>query len=351
MNKHTHVVYLGIDVHKKTYSVTAVQDKVVVKRATMPAIPETLLSFIRNHFPNCKVFTAYEAGFSGFGLHRFLLKHHIQSLVVHAGSIEIAINNRSKTDKRDSEKIAFQLSQGKLQSVNVPSVQRENWRSVTRVRLQLVKHKTQTASQIKSLLHYFGILPHNHSKRTSKRWLLNLLSELQDSIDKDILLCLRVLVNLWMYLDQSIKMTEKRISIQAREDFSIGSVYLEMKGIGLLSSRILANELDDLSQFHSQSALFSFVGLTPKEYSSGDRVKMGNISRMGNPIIRRILTESAWKAIQKDPYLMEVFERIQKNTGSRKKAITAIARKMIGIIRGKFNFKRKSDLKVAQCIS
>lgn len=337
----TEVVYLGIDVHKKTYSVTAIKDKIAVKKATMPAIPETLLSFIHHHFPNHKIISAYEAGFSGFGLHRFLLVHNIQNLVVHAGSIEVALNNRSKTDKRDSEKIASQLSEGKLQSVNIPSIQRENWRTVTRVRSQLVKHKTQTGSQIKGLLHYFSLLPYNHSKKTSKRWLNSLLSELEGCIDKDQFLSLKALIDHWLYLDRSIKMLEKRIQTQFKEDFEIGKVYLEMPGIGFITSRILANELDDLSQFHSQSALFSFVGLTPKEHSSGEHVRMGNISRMGNPIVRKVLTESAWKIIRKDPHFKAVFERIQRNSGSRKKAITAIARKMIGVIRGKFNSRKK----------
>jgi transposase len=346
MSHHIQNIYLGIDVHKKTYSVTAVKDNCAVKKVTMQAIPEVLLSFIRNYFSDYKVFSAYEAGFSGFGLHRFLLEHNIQNIVVHAGSIEVAVNNRSKTDKRDSEKIAFQLSQGKLRSVNIPSVQRENWRAVTRVRLQLVKHKVQTSCQIKSLLHYFSLLPYNYSKRTSKRWLNSLLLDLEDNIDKDLFLSFKMLIEHWLHLDSLIKVTEKRIKTQAKEDFKTGSVYREMPGIGLLSSRILANELDDLSQFHSQSALFSFVGLTPREYSSGEHVKMGNISRMGNPIVRKILTESAWKAIRKDEHLNRIFERIQKNTGSRKKAIVAIARKMIGIIRGKFNLKIKSNLRL-----
>lgn len=344
MDEHSiRIVYLGIDVHKKTYSITAVQDRTIVKRASMPAIPTALLSFIKSHFPNCEIFSAYEAGFSGFGLHRFLLKNEIQNIVVHPGSIEVAVNNRSKTDKRDSEKIASQLAQGKLRCVNVPSVKRESWRAVTRVRLQLVRRKAQTACQIKSLLHYFGILPHDYSKRTSKKWLISLLLILKDKIDSDVFFSLKALIDHWLYLNKSIKEIEKRIYAQAREDLDIGKVYLETMGIGLLSSRILANELDDLTQFHSQSALFSFIGLTPREYSSGEHTRMGNISRMGNPIIRKILVESAWKAILKDPYLKNVFERIQRNTGSRKKAIVAIAKKMIGIIRSKF-LSRKVEL-------
>lgn len=340
MSKHTiPIVYLGIDVHKRTYAVTAIQDKVIIKHATMPAIPEALLAFINRWFGNYDVQSAYEAGFSGFGLHRFLIKNNIKNIVVHAASIEVVANNRSKTDKRDSKKIASQLAEGKLQSVNIPSLQREAWRSITRVRLQLVTHRSRLACQIKSLLHYFGLLPHNHTKRTCQKWLTELMNELEHSIDKDVFFTLKILIQHWLYFNDSIKVLKKRIRLQAKEDSEIGNIYLEMAGIGLLSARTLANELGDFSQFHSQSGLFSFIGLTPKEYSSGDHTRRGNISRMGNPIIRKILTEAAWKAIGQDSDLNSVFDRIQKNTGSKKKAIVAIARKMIGRIRGKFKKK------------
>lgn len=333
-NNSKKIVYLGIDVHKRTYSVTAISDKQVIKKATMPAVQEVLLSFIQKNFPNATVNSAYEAGFSGFGLHRFLVTNKINNMVIHAGSVKIAINNRAKTDKRDSQKIAQQLSEDDFQSVNIPSEQRECWRAITRVRAQLVKRKAQTSCQIKALLYYFGILPHNHSKRTSKKWLIGLLI-LKDSIDSDVFFSLKTLIDLWLYLNQRIKETEKRVKEQAKEDFVIGNVYKETPGIGLISSRILANELGNLSQFCSQSALFSFTGLTPKEYSSGEHTRKGNISHMGNPMIRAILTESAWKAIKKDKKLGETYERLLKNTGSKKKAIVGIARKMIGIVRAK----------------
>jgi len=128
-------VFLGIDVHKRTYSVTAVSGNTVIKRASMPADKQALLAFIHKYFSSASVFSVYEAGFSGFGLHRFLESNGIKNTVVHPASIETTVNNRSKTDKRDSEKMAIQLSQGKLNCVNIPTLQREYWRTITRLSL------------------------------------------------------------------------------------------------------------------------------------------------------------------------------------------------------------------------
>lgn len=337
----TRSVYLGIDVHKKTYSVTAVAENTVLKQTSMPASPEALLSFIQRFFPEDHIFSAYEAGFSGFSLHRTLIDNGINNIVVHAASIEVAVNNKCKTDKRDSKKIAMHLFQGKLKSVHIPTIQRENWRAVTRLRLQFVKNKTRVACQIKGMLFCYNLLPHTHNGKTSKKWLKSLLN--LKGIDKDVFFSLQSQIQLWLYLDKEIKQIDKRLKIQAREDYEVGNTYMENHGIGLISSRILANELGDLSQFNSESGLSSFTGLTPKEYSSGDNRRLGNISRQGNPIIRGILTEAAWKTIKKDPQLGEVFDRIVRNTGSRKKAILGIARRMIGHTRAKFKYKRQES--------
>src|SRR5690242_13493973 len=72
-------VYIGIDVHKKSYSVVAIVGGEVVKKARMPAHPESLVQSLQSWFPGGRLHTAYEAGFSGFVLHRVLVKHGISN--------------------------------------------------------------------------------------------------------------------------------------------------------------------------------------------------------------------------------------------------------------------------------
>lgn len=335
------IVYLGIDVHKRTYAVTAVSENTRIKRVSMPADPNILLAFIHNYFSKATVYSAYEAGFSGFGLHRFLVNNGIKNIVVHPASIEVASKNKVKNDKRDSEKIAFQLSHGKLHCVHVPSPQREFWRTITRLRSQYVKERARCACRIKSFLFYFSLLPHSHKGRTSCKWIKSLLT--LQNINEDVLYCIQSYVQTWLYFNEKIKTIDKRLQEQAKKDYTVNNVYKKSNGIGLIASRILANELGDMSQFNSESALYSFTGLTPCEYSSGDHRRLGNISRQGNPIVRGILTEAAWKAIKKNPMLEIVFDRLVRNTGSRKKAILGVARRMIGHTRAEF--KKKNTYK------
>src|ERR1700738_313921 len=134
-------IFLGIDVHKKTYSVAAVYEGTKTKKATLPASPEGLVAFCKKYFSGAAIESVYEAGFSGFHLHRMLLKNGIDNRLVHAAGVEVASGNRVKTDKRDAVKLATQLAAGRLRGIYVPSEEREEKRAVTRIRETMVRHR------------------------------------------------------------------------------------------------------------------------------------------------------------------------------------------------------------------
>lgn len=322
-------IFIGIDVHKKTYSVTAISDKNVIKRDTMIACPEKFISYCFKFFPNATIHSAYEAGFSGFYLHRKLIENGILNIVVHASSIEIASRDRVKTDKRDSLKIATQLSTGRLKCVHIPSKEREIFRSVSRLREKLVRDRTRIGAQIKGCLNLNGLLTHKDNKRITRKWISNLL---EVSNDCGIFFSLKMMAKRWIETDNAIKEVESRLNLQAASESEIERIYRSSPGIGPVASRVLINELGDASQFKSEGALFSFTGLTPQEYSSGEHIRQGHISRQGRSILRKILVQAAWRAIKQDSNLMEVFERICIKAG-KKRAIIAIARRLIGRIR------------------
>ena len=140
-------VYVGIDVHKKTYSCASICDGQVVKKDSMPGKPEVILSYLNNTFSGAKIYTVYEAGFSGFHLHRYLVSQGINNGVVHPGSIEVSSRDRVKTDKRDALKMATQLSVGRLNGIYVPSQEKEEKRSVTRLRSNILKLRHQVGQQ------------------------------------------------------------------------------------------------------------------------------------------------------------------------------------------------------------
>lgn len=328
-------IYLGIDVHKKTYAITAICEKTVVKKATLQASPEGLVTFCKKYFSGAKIESAYEAGFSGFHLHRVLEKNGIKNLVTHAAGIEVAVGDRVKTDKRDSLKIATQLEASRLRGIHVPSEEREEKRALTRVRDTVVEHRTTAANQIKALLHQYGLIPPTANKKVCPKWIKG-LKELP--IREGVRYSLNQLIGIWEELTERINEINLKMVKQAEEDSSLEMIYRSTPGIGPVGARILANEVEDMSHFENERQLFSYTGLTPSEHSSGGHVRKGHISRQGKTVIRRVLVLAAWKAIQQDLRLKETFERISIKAGS-KRAIVAIARRLIGHIRACFRKK------------
>src|SRR6476620_11838165 len=133
-------IYVGIDVHKRTYAVAARVGQTVVKKWTTAAQPAELAKQLLKYFPGSIIHTVYETGFSGFVLHRELKRQSIDSIVVHAAAVEVSVHNRVKTDKRDADKLSAQLEAGRLHGISVPETDQEYRRILSRTYQQLVQH-------------------------------------------------------------------------------------------------------------------------------------------------------------------------------------------------------------------
>lgn len=81
-------VFVGLDVHKKTYAVVARVEGAIAKRWTTVASPSKLVEQLLKYFKGGRIHTAYEAGFSGLSLHRELEKNDIDNLVIHAAGVD-----------------------------------------------------------------------------------------------------------------------------------------------------------------------------------------------------------------------------------------------------------------------
>lgn len=333
-------VYLGIDVHKKTYAVTAICEGQVVKRDTLAADPLTLVSYCKKCFFGATIESAYEAGFSGFHLHRQLEAHGIKNRVIHAAGMEVAVGDRVKTDKRDSLKLATQLAAKRLEGIYVPSEEREGYRALTRLRDTFVREKVRLGSQLKALLFQHGLIRYMHEQRTSEKWIKSLEKM---EMGADIRYAVDHYRALWRHIVSKIKEIEEEMVDQAEKDKFLEDVYRSVPGIGPIAARVLANELGDLSQFKNEEQVFSYVGLTPSEHSSGGHIRQGHISRQGKPLLRKILTQASWVAIKSDPNLGEIYERIRVKAGG-KRAIVGIARRLVGRIRACFRTGRPYEM-------
>lgn len=337
-------VYLGMDVHKKTYAVTAICEGQVVKKDTLKADPVILVAYCKKQFAGAKIESAYEAGFCGFHLHRCLEAEGIKNIVVDAAGIEVAVGDRVKTDKRDSLKLATHLSTGRLKGIHVPSAEREDARAVTRLRETFSRQRSRFACQLKSLLFQHGLIRADDKKKVSEKW-AKVLEALP--LSSGLKYAIANYLTQWRQMSAKIKEIDKELAVQAQKDGAIEAIYRSVPGIGTGSARILANEVEDTLQFNNEKRLFSYTGLTPSEYSSGEHIRQGHITRHGKPILRKILVQAAWRAVRIDTSLEEIFLRLSTKVG-KKKAIIGVARRLIGRIHACFRTGELYRIKTSQ---
>jgi transposase len=202
---------------------------------------------------------------------------------------------------------------------------------LSRTRQQLVEHRSAIKTQIRMKAHQFGLIPAEDQREMSHAVVQELLEQ---SPCEEFSVTVQALYQIWQALDEQIKQLVAQLSQQAQED-PYEAIYRTAPGVGRISARVLANELGDLSAFANERQLFSYTGLTPSEHSSGESIHPGHISKQGNRHLRGILMQIAWRAIRKDPSLAQFYERLCPRTG-KKRAIVAVARKLIGRIRAAF---------------
>jgi len=99
-------------------------------------------------------------------------------------------------------------------------------------------------------------------------------------------------------------------------------------GIGLIAATEILLELQDVSRFRRSKDLAAYVGLTPSQYSSAEKIRMGRITGIGKNNLRGTLIEAAWLLIRKDVAMREKYERIKGRAGA-KRAIVAVVRTLL----------------------
>ena len=103
---------------------------------------------------------------------------------------------------------------------------------------------------------------------------------------------------------------------------------MTIPGIGMIAAMELLLELQDVRRFQWADQLAAYVGLTPSQYTSADKVRMGRITCVGKNSLRATLIQASWALIRKDGAMQEKYDRLKSRSGG-KRAIVAIARTLL----------------------
>jgi transposase len=353
--------FVGLDVHKDTIAMAVLEGGPLERVRDVPILAHDVPKLIKRLLalaPAEHLRVVYEAGPTGFGLCRMLNDHGIHCIVVAPNRVPQPAGPRIKTDKRDARHLAHQLRMGALTPITLPEVELEALRDLVRAREDALQHRRRTRQQLSGFFLRNGFRCPLRSKWNAKHheWCRSqLLDSMAQTLARDHYL------EQIMHLDKAIAELSEKIEILAAQLSGVhGKLYNSLKalrGVSTLVSATIVSELGDLRRFGSPSQLMGYLGMVPREHSSGARVWRGSITKAGNPHVRRVLLEAAWpsrlrpaksKALLKrqeglpenvlgiawaaQKRLRARFERMRARGKPQNVTIVAVARELLGFI-------------------
>jgi len=326
-------IYVGIDVHKKSWKVSIMLEELTHKTFSQEPDAKQLGNYLKKNFPGGNYQSAYEAGFCGFSVHRDLYNEGLRNIVVNPSDIPTTHKDRKqKDDKRDSRKIARSLRNSELSEIYVPTPEIEELRSLLKCRADMVKEINRNKNRIKSILFYYGIpIPEKlqpGSKHFSKAY-INWLESLnfktwqgKHSLNTYVGI-VKTLRNKLLDLNRQIRKTAKQENY--KQDYN---TLVSVPGISMITAMNYIAEIVDVKRFRNNDHLCSFVGFIPSTNSSGENEKTGSVTSRSNGYLRSLLIESAWVAARTDPALSMAYHKLCKRM-KPSKAIIRTAKKLL----------------------
>ena len=316
---------MGIDVHLRGYQVSRKLDNAAIGPVqNLRSEAEVLLYAEKQLELAEEVVTVYEAGPLGYGLYRKLTARGVRCLVCAADSTQQQ-RKRRKNNQIDSRTLTSHLfnylhgNEEALQLVRIPSEAQEQARIVSRQHDQLVQERKRLGAMGNSLLLSQGF----GSWKTW--WRPRAFETLQGLVPPWLVELLQNWVDLLRLLDEKIQ--------KAKAGLTKSWSGPRPKGAGANSLVQLQSHVLDWNLYANRRKIACLAGMVPSEWSTGESQRLGAITKVGVPAIRRIITEMVWRIILFQPQYPPVhkWQDVLQGTNRtlKKKAVVAIGRQLI----------------------
>ena len=316
---------IGIDLAKDVFQIHGVdsEDQKVLTRKLKRR--EFLDFFATKVDPNCLI-----------GMEACASAHHWARQLIKLGFIVKLIPpqyvkpyvKRNKNDANDAEAICEAVSRPTMSFVPVKTLEQQDIQSLHRVRCERVKQRTAIANQIRGLAAEYGIvapLRLNNLRSKIPLW----LEDAENGFSIPFRAMLNELNNQLKSLDNSIKEFDKQITEIANREPACRKLQT-LPGVGPLTATALYAAIGDGTQFSSGRQLGAWLGLTPRQHSSGGKEVLMNISKRGNAYLRTLFIHGARSAAlvieKKDTAIAQWFTRLATRR-PKNVAVVALANK------------------------
>src|SRR5262245_14832382 len=239
---------------------------------------------------------------------------------------------KRKTDRDDALKLARLAAVGELDRVAVPPRAVRQWKSLIGLRKRLVSERVRGQNRLRGVLVGQG-LP---APRGAKAWAAAGLAGI-GQFARPLAECgpdelwrgeLHLLLQRHQFLEGQICAVEAKLDALAAADRRV-ALLETVPGVGTRTAEVIAVHLGDAGRFRSADEVSAYAGLVPRQYQSGETDRRGRITRRGPRMLRAALVECAWCSLRYNPWARAVWLRLQGHGVGKKKAIVALARKLL----------------------
>jgi transposase len=290
-------LYIGMDVHKESIAVAYVtkdHDAEVIYLGSIGTRQCDIDQLVRKlQSKATHLVFIYEAGPCGYWLYRYLTKKGHACWVVAPSLIPKKAGDRVKTDRRDAMQLARLMRSGDLTPVYVPQVEDEAIRDLSRAREDAIRDLKAAKFRLKAFLLRQDI---RYTGRATwgpahLRWLAEVVcaTPAQQVVFQEYVRAVNEHTERLQRLEQELHEQVHTWRLQP-----VVEALQALRGVQFTVAVTIVAELGDLTRFDNPRQLMSYLGLTPSEYSSGERRRQGSITKTGNTHARRALIEGAW---------------------------------------------------------
>jgi transposase len=218
-----------------------------------------------------------------------------------AGQIRASYVRQQKTDRRDAAHILKLLVEGRFPRIWMPSSEVRDLRQLLLHRYKLVMVRARVKNELQHLCLNQGVQrKHKLWSQAGQKVLRGLPLQPWAARRREDLLGLMAM------LDQQIKPLDQAVQEEAQRD-KRALLLQTQPGVGAVTSLAYVLTMGDVSRFPRGKQVASYLGLIPREHSSGGKQKLGAISKQGNRMLRMLLVEAAQTAVRFDPGLRQEY--------------------------------------------
>lgn len=319
--------FVGLDTSKTLTSVCIMDaDGQVVERGTVETTPGALIAFLRGAGRRYRRI-GLEAGDMASWLQAGLIKAKLPALQIDPRHAHKALSaRRNKTDKNDAEGIAELMRVGFFKVIHVKSRASQDQRALLIARDALVKRRVDLDTVMRALLRSLGLKLSKHIRRTfaAKAAALGPASERRWTAIEPLLRAREAIV-------EQIDALGRLIDEAAQAD-PVCRRLMTVPGVGEHTALAFRSSIDEPERFLNSRNVGVHFGLTPRVDQSGERVRNGRISCLGDGLVRKLLYLAAQNALRSKDSALKRWAQALRERVRPGKVIVAVARKLAVIL-------------------